>query len=137
MRIEIVKNTVLDSYALLAFLYKEKGHNTVLRLFEKALETGNRLLMASPNWAEVRYTIERKAGTGRWAEVKTKLLGLPIDILGVDQELAELAGEIKAFHKMSLADSFAAALARVHQAEIYTGDPEFKTIEEEQKICWL
>ncbi len=51
--------------------------------------------------------------------------------------MAELAGEIKATHKMSLADCFVAALAKQKKAEIYTGDPEFKTIETEQKIVWL
>ena len=84
-----------------------------------------------------RYMVERKVGATRWAEVKAKLFGLPIEIIDADQELAEAAGEMKAFHKMSLADCFAAALARLKKAEIYTGDPEFKAIEAEQKIFWL
>jgi len=52
-------------------------------------------------------------------------------------ELAELAGEIKASHKMSLADCFAAALAKQKKLEIYTGDPEFKEVEREVKVVWL
>jgi predicted nucleic acid-binding protein len=132
-----LKNTVLDSYAILAFLFKEEGHEIVLGLFEKAVEVNKKLLIASPNWAEVRYMVERKVGAVRWAEVRARLLGLPIAIIEADQELAETAGEIKAFHKMSLADCFAAALARLKKAEIYTGDPEFKAIEAEQKIVWL
>jgi predicted nucleic acid-binding protein len=132
-----LKNAVLDSYALLAFLFKEKGHDIVLNLLEQALEVNRKLLLASPNWAEVRYIVERKAGSTRWAEVRTRLLGLPIEIIDADQELAETAGEIKAFHKMSLADCFAAALARLRKAEIYTGDPEFKAVESELKIIWL
>jgi predicted nucleic acid-binding protein len=132
-----MQNTVVDSYALLAFLFKEEGHEVVLALFEKALEGDKKLLLASPNWAEVRYMVERKVGSARWAEVKAKLLGLPIEIIDADQALAEAAGEIKVFRKMSLADCFAAALARREKAEIYTGDPEFKAIEAEQKIVWL
>ena len=132
-----MKNAVLDSYALLAFLFKEEGHETVLALFEKVAESDQKLLMASPNWAEVRYMIERKIGADRWIEVKTKLLGLPLEIIAADQALAEAAGEIKAHHKMSLADCFAAALARQRKMEIYTGDPEFKAVEAEQKIVWL
>jgi uncharacterized protein len=130
-------NVVLDSYAILAFLFKEKGHKIVLNLLEKALEVNNKLLLASPNWAEVRYMVERKVGAARWGEVKARLLGLPIEIIDADQGLAEAAGEIKAFHKMSLADCFAAALARQKKATIYTGDPEFKSVETEQKIVWL
>ena len=132
-----MENAVLDSYAVLAFLFKEKGHEIVLGLFEKAVEADKKLLIAAPNWAEVRYILERKVGAARWGEVRGKVLGLPIEIIDADQKLAETAGEIKAFHKMSLADCFAASLARFKKAEIYTGDPEFKAIEAEQKIVWL
>ena len=109
----------------------------MLGLFEEALDADKKLLIASPNWAEIRYMVERKIGADRWVEVRAKLLGLPLDIIGSDRELAEAAGEIKASHKMSLADCFAAALARLKKAEIYTGDPEFKAVEGEQKIVWL
>jgi predicted nucleic acid-binding protein len=132
-----LKNAVLDSYAVLAFLFKEKGHEIVLGLLEKALENGIKLLIAAPNWAEVRYMVERKAGGHRWVEVKAKLRGLPIAIRDADLALAESAGEIKAFHRISLADCFSAALARREQAALYTGDPEFKSVETEQKIVWL
>ncbi len=132
-----MENIVLDSYAVLSFLFKEKGHEIVLGLFEEVLEADKKLLVAAPNWAEVRYMVERKVGADRWAEVRAKLLALPIEIIDADQELAETAGEIKAFHKMSLADCFAAALARMKEAAIYTGDPEFKAVETEQKIVWL
>ena len=65
------------------------------------------------------------------------LLALPIEIRPADQALAELAGEIKATKKMSLADCFAAALARDLKAELYTGDPEFHEVEKDVKIVWL
>jgi predicted nucleic acid-binding protein len=132
-----LKNAVLDSYAVLAFLFKEKGHEIILDLFEKALKEDQKILLVSPNWAEVRYMIERKAGADQWDEVREKLLGLPLQIIDVDRKMAEAAGEIKVFHKMSLADCFAAALAKQQKAELYTGDPEFKAIEGEQKIVWL
>ena len=38
---------------------------------------------------------------------------------------------------MSFADCLAAALAKREKAEIYTGDPEFKTVEREIRIVWL
>ncbi len=132
-----MKNTVLDSYAVLAFLFKEEGHDKVFALFEKAIDSDKKLLIAAPNWAEVRYMVERKVGAARWKEVRAKVLGLPIDIVDADEDLAELAGQIKAAHKMSLADCFAAALANQKKAEIYTGDPEFKAVESELKIIWI
>ena len=132
-----MKNAVLDSYAILAFLFKEQGHKKVLALFEMAIDADKKLLITAPNWAEVRYMIERKVGIGVWKEVRSKLLGLPIKVVDAHQELAELAGEIKATHKMSLADCFAAALAKQEKAEIYTGDPEFRAVEEDLQIVWL
>ncbi len=132
-----MKNAVLDSYALLAFLFGEEGNEIVLDLLERAVEESQKLMIASPNWAEVRYMVERKSESARWTEVRTKLLGLPLEIVDADQALAEAAGEIKTHHKMSLADCFAAALARRKKAELFTGDPEFKAVEAEQKIVWL
>jgi hypothetical protein len=67
--------------------------------------------------------------------VTARLMGLPLDIVPSDQELSELAGELKVVKKMSLADCFAAPLAK--RAELYTGDPEFKTVEREIKVVWL
>jgi predicted nucleic acid-binding protein len=128
---------VLDSYAVLAFLFQESGHEKVVSLFEKAAESDKTLLITAPNWAEVRYMIERKVGMAQWREARAKLLGLPIEVVPVDQELAEIAGEFKTTKKVSLADCFAAALAKQQKAEIYTGDPEFRAIEDEVKILWL
>jgi hypothetical protein len=45
-----------------------------------------------------------------WLQVQARLLGLPLNIVPADQELSQLAGELKAMKKMSLADCFAAAL---------------------------
>jgi predicted nucleic acid-binding protein len=121
----------------MAFLFQERGHEKVVALFEKAAESDKQLLIAAPNWAEVRYMVERKVGAAQWREVRAKLLGLPIEVIPADQELAEIAGEIKANKKMSLADCFAAALAKQKKVEVYTGDREFEAMEKELKVIWL
>ena len=132
-----MKSSVLDSYAVIAFLFQEKGHEKVLELFEKAAQADQPVFIAAPNWAEIRYIVERKVGAARWHEARHKLLGLPLEIAAADQTLAELAGAFKTTMKMSLADCFAAALAKQKNADLYTGDPEFRTIEKEMKIMWL
>lgn len=132
-----MKKSVLDSYAVLAFLFREKGYEKVLDLFEKAAEADQVLSIAAPNWAEVRYMVERKAGAEQWHEARRKLLGLPLEVVSADQPLAELAGEIKVVKKISLADCFAIALAKQRKAEVYTGDPEFRTVEKDVKVVWL
>jgi uncharacterized protein len=132
-----VKAVVLDSYALLAFLFGERGHQKVLDLLQRMAAASQALLVAAPNWAEVRYVSQRKVGAARWGEAREKLLGLPLDIIPADQTLAEIAGEIKVTRRMSLADCFAAALARQRRAELYTGDPEFRQVEKDISIIWL
>lgn len=132
-----MKAAVLDSYALLAFLFGERGHQRVLDLLQRMAAASQALLIAAPSWAEVRYVSQRKVGAARWGEAREKLLGLPLDIVPADQTLAEIAGEIKATKRMSLADCFAAALARQRRAELYTGDPEFRRVEKDISIVWL
>ena len=130
-------SAVLDSFALLAFLYQEKGYKEVGALLEGALETGQPLLISSVNWAEIRYVVERKSGTAAWEKQRLKILSLPVEIVPVDRETAEIAGEIKSSRRMSLADCFAAALAKQRNGKIYTGDPKFKALQPEWKIHWL
>ncbi len=132
-----MRSSVLDTYAVVAFLFQEKGHEKIIDLFEKAVQADQVHFIAAPNWAEVRYIVERKVGAARWGEARHKLLGLPLEVVPADQLLAELAGEIKTVKKMSLADCFAAALARQKRAEIYTGDPEFRMVEKDIRIVWL
>ena len=51
---------VLDSFALLTFPSGEPGYEKVLMALEKAADTDSNLMIAAPNWAEVRYIVERK-----------------------------------------------------------------------------
>lgn len=132
-----MRSSVLDSYAVLAYLFAEEGHEKVVSLLEKAADAGKNALIAAPNWAEVRYQVERRFGAPRWKEIREKLLALPVEIVAADQDLAEAAGEIKAHRKMSLADCFAAALAKNRKADLYTGDPEFKAVEGEIRVVWI
>ena len=64
---------------------------------------------------------------------------MPIELVGVDSDLhlVRQAAVFKAIKKMSYADCFAAALAKTCNAELVTGDPEFKTVGGEIKIAWL
>ena len=132
-----MRSSVLDSYAVLAYLFGERGHEKVVTLLEKAAESNKSALIAAPNWAEVRYQVERKSGASRWTEIREKLLALPVEVVPVGVDLAEVAGAFKASRKMSLADCFAAALAKERRADLYTGDPEFKAVETEIKVVWI
>ncbi len=95
------------------------------------------LHMSDVNYAEVKYSIVKKDGAAAWAEAANVLEGLPIDFHSTTRALADSAADFKARFKLSLADAFAAALAREKKAELVTGDPEFKPLDQEIKIHWL
>jgi predicted nucleic acid-binding protein len=93
--------------------------------------------MTEVNYAEVQYTIRRKDGETVWASIAGQLLAAPIEFHAADRRLADVAAGFKARFKISLADAFAAALAKERKAELVTGDPEFRALEKEIKIRWL
>lgn len=128
---------VLDSFALLAFLRGEAGDAKVAALLEKAGVRDTPLHMTEVNYAEVKYIVLRKDGGARWADVARDLPTLPIEFHPADRELADMAADFKSRFRLSLADAFAAALARKLKADLVTGDPEFKVVEKEIKINWL
>ena len=128
---------VLDSYALLAFFRGEAAAKQVKQLLHKAALADRPLYMTEVNYAELKYMLVKKDGTNAWAQAADILTSLPIEFQPADRRLAELAADFKARHKISLADAFAAALAKERKAELVTGDPEFKSLEKEIKINWL
>ncbi len=93
--------------------------------------------MSEVNYAEVKYIVLRKDGAAAWKEVAASLGSLPVEFVPTTRALAEVAADFKAGHRISLADAFAAALAKENKAELVTGDPEFKAMEKEIKIKWL
>jgi ribonuclease VapC len=93
--------------------------------------------MTDVNYAEVKYSIVKKDGAEAWEEAAKILQGLPIDFHSTSRPLADTAADFKARFKMSLADAFAAALAKEKKAELVTGDPEFRALEKEIKVNWL
>lgn len=128
---------VLDAHALLVFLEKEAGYEKVEQSFVAAVEKNKYLLMSSVNFGEVYYIVLRECGQNKAHEIEKVIRTLPIEIIDVDMQLAREAARIKANHKLSYADCFAAALAKLHKGEVITGDKEFKTVENEIKIVWL
>ena len=132
-----MRNQVLDSSALITFLFAEEGYETVTTLLEKVAESGRSALVPSPAWAEIRYEIGRHVPDSEWASIRSRILGLPIEVVPVDQELAELAGEIKARSQLAISGCFVAALAKSRKAELVTGNPGFHEIEREVRIVWI
>ena len=130
-------STVLDSFALLTFLRDEAGAEKVAALLEKAEQREQPLHMTEVNYAEVQYIIRRKDGEAAWRSVAGDLMALPIEFHQADRRLADQAADFKTRFRLSLADAFAAALAKVRNAELVTGDSELGVLEGEIGIGWL
>ena len=130
---------VLDSWAVMAFLRDEPAATVVEKLFVKASEGKLELLMCVLNWGEIYYSIARTNGIHAAEIATSQLESLGIEWVGVsnDLQLVREAARLKASKKMSYADCFAAALAKSRNAELVTGDPEFKAIKQNLSLFWL
>jgi predicted nucleic acid-binding protein len=116
---------IVDTWAALAFLRKEGSADTTMRRYLKRADRGNvRLLMNLVNLGELYYRIIQLAGVED-ADQRLRLFRkLPIDMVPVREPLALEAARIKAHHRISFADAFAVATARVEHGALLTGDPE-------------
>ena len=130
---------VLDSWALIALFEDEPAAEAVEHLLHQAMLEKHRLYLSVVNWGEVYYNTMREVSQGTAEKRVREIASLPIDIVGVGDDLAIVrqAAVYKATKKMSYADCFGAALAKIKNAEFVTGDPEFKEVEKEIKIHWL
>ena len=131
---------VIDSWALLAFFEDEPAAEQVEKLLVKAEEGTHKLLLCVVNWGEIYYSLMRRVSQEAAEQKAREIASLTIEIVGVDDDNLDLvrqAAIYKATRKLSYADAFAAALAKISNAELVTGDQEFKQVEDEIKIGWL
>jgi ribonuclease VapC len=128
---------VLDTFAVVAYMNLEEGYQTVIELLTAADAGQCELLMSSVNACEVLYVALREEGPEAMDRADAQLRSFPVRLVSADMNLASQAARFKATRKMSLADCFAAALAKQHEAEVVTGDPEFAAVEDDITVRWL
>ena len=128
---------VLDAFALTAYFEKEPGYEKVQELLTSAASGGRKLLLSTVNWGEIYYVTHRTYGVDQANNIAQIIGTFPIEIVDIDLELAKQAALFKASRKLSYADCFAAALAKVRRGTLLTGDKEFKALESEVKVQWL
>ena len=131
------KAIVLDSWAVIAYLEDESAGERVADIIADAHEENIPLLMTVVNAGEVWYIIAREASVGDADASIKQVRDLGVEFVDADWELAKGAAYFKSKNKMSFADAFAAALARKVNANLATGDREFKQVEREIKITWV
>jgi len=128
---------IMDSWALMALFNGESAADEVEKLLSQAAADRHKLLMSVVNWGEIYYSVMRGASPEMAEQKVREITAMPIEIVPADLPQTHQAAIFKATKKISYADCFGAALARIKNAEFVTGDPEFKQIEKEIKITWL
>ncbi|RJR29036.1 MAG: type II toxin-antitoxin system VapC family toxin [Desulfobacteraceae bacterium] len=131
------KAIVLDSWSIIAYLEDEPSGEKVEKIIVEAHGLKIPLFTTVVNAGEVWYILARKMSATKADEGIMDIKSLGIEFVDVDWELVRAAAGVKANHKMSYADCFAAALAIVKRASLVTGDPEFTQVENEVKINWV
>ena len=132
-----MKDFVLDSYALLSYCEGEPGARDVAGFFKKALSNRARLYLSVVNWGEMYYIALREGGIDRAELYRVTISRYPVQILHADLDHTLQAAKFKSTFKISYADAFAAALAKLRNATLITGDSEFAPLEKEIKIHWI
>lgn len=128
---------VLDTFAVMAYLRRERGHNIVRELLVETLAGTNESYMSIINLGELFYMQWRKGSQAK-AENAVKFVqrvGIRIEPATTARVMA--AARIKAAVSLSYADAFAASLAQELNATLITGDPEYKPLETSINIQWL
>ena len=128
---------VLDSWPILAYLADESAGEKVEDLVAGANKEGVPLLLSTVNAGEVWYVMARNFSKEKADQSIFDIKQLGVHIVDVDWNSTRLAAAFKARGKISYADCFALALAKLRKAALVTGDREFKAFEREVKIIWL
>lgn len=108
----------------------------VRSLFEQAERSEHRLWMNIVNLGEVFY-LTAKSKDLAWGEKVLTNLRARVGVVAASNELVMEAAHLKAKYPLSYADAFAAATALRRQAPLVTGDPELRTLAQEEEALTL
>ena len=125
------ENYVLDAWALLALLQKEEP--AAARVRELLLQTQTapeiQVYMSVINLGEILYILQRSQGEKEADQTVADIRQLPIILLQANEDRVMAAARLKASHRISYADAFAAAAAEELKAILITGDPELISLQ--------
>lgn len=132
------KARLLDSFALLAYLKKERNYQKVKDILASHQEGKEDLLMNEINVGEVYYILARERSLDA-AEYFVHDILQALTIRVAPNSLSDVieAAKIKAQFPIAYADAFAAATAAKYDAALVTGDPDFRKVAHLIKIEWL
>jgi ribonuclease VapC len=132
-----MKRYVLDSYAVIAYFEDEPGADRVAMVLRQLIRGKAKGFMSVVNWGEVYYNTMREQGVSEAEKVILQLDKFPVQIVDVNKDLAYEAAKLKGEFRIAYADCFAVALSVKLKADLVTGDPDFKKLQERIPIQWI
>jgi ribonuclease VapC len=118
------------------YLTNGAGAAKVDALIDRVGRGEARLLISAVNWGEALYSLGKMQGLNK-AKADLMALGGLVELVTVDQALAEAAAIVRLHYKLGYADCFAAALALRMKATLVTSDPDFAKLGKQLKILAL
>lgn len=111
---------ILDSSALIAFIRNEEGADLVEKLL---LDDSSAIYMHAVNLCEVYYDCIRAVGEEKADKLVDAIIAGNVVIReDMDVDFWKYAGKLKSLGRISIADTFAVALAVREDAQLVTSD---------------
>jgi len=118
---------LLDTSALLTLHYNEQGADQVEAILR---DTKANRYLSFISVTELFYITWQRKGKEEAYQSIVQLKMLPLQRVDPQEELLLQAGEFKALHSLSLADSLIAATALQMKATLVHKDPEFEQLKD-------
>ena len=133
------KKYILDACSVIAYLLKEDGADIVETLIGDAIDNKTEVSMHKLNLYEVYYDTWKSLGEETAENMYNTFMKLPVSIIdSISDELMTEAARLKTEHRVSVADSFALATARLKGAVLVTSDHrEFDPVDKKGDIDFL
>jgi len=129
---------VLDACSVIAYLTGEDGADVIEALINDAIDKAAELFMHKINLYEVFYDTWRSQDEAAAIIFYDTFTNLPVSIIdSISDELMAEAARLKTEYRVSVADSFALAAAKLNDAVLVTSDHrEFDPVEEKGDIAF-
>jgi len=134
---ELAPIYVLDTSAWLTLIEDEAGADTVQDILEQAKAGEATVLVSFMSFMEVYYITLQERDVNEARERVNLMAALPVLRVESTRALGIAAAELKAEHRLSVADAWIAALAEERGATLVHKDPEFEQVEAIVKVLKL
>lgn len=119
---------VLDTSAILAYFEDEDGADLVAEALLGAARGERSVSVSFVSLTELQYILIQERDSASADRALAVVRSWPVDIVHSTDAVCRQAAVFKAAHRISLADAFVAATAKLRNAALIHKDPEFEAL---------